>query len=233
MQGKIWHIKDTGGIFANLRDEDKMCLAGISKREECLRGQIFYLSRDVSDKIYLIKKGLVRLGMVNAEGNEITLDVIGPGEIFGELAIIDEKRRSHFAEATEDGLVWIFSRTQFHQFLTEHPELTFSIMMLIGFRLREMETRLQDLTFESVSERLRTTILRLAERHGIKEANGIRLTITQKEIAYLMGATREAVAEEIARFKRAGILETAYRSLLIPDLEALKNKITSSKSALN
>ena len=224
MQDKIWYIKNTGGVFATLSDEDKMYLADISKMVECLRGQPFYLSRDVSDKIYLVKKGLVRLGMVNADGNEITLDVLGPGEIFGELAVTDEKRRSHFAEATEDSLVCIFSRTQFHKFLTEHPELTFNIMKLIGFRLREVETRLQDLTFKSVSERLRTTLVRLAERHGIKETDGIRLTITQKDIAYLVGATREAVAEEIARFKRAGLLQTAYRSLLIPDLEALKKQ---------
>lgn len=224
MQDKIWYIKNTGGVFASLSDEDKTYLADISKMVECLRGQPFYLSRDVSDKIYLVKKGRVRLGMVNADGNEITLDVLGPGEIFGELAVTDEKRRSHFAEATEDSLVCIFSRTHFHKFLTEHPDLTFNIMKLIGFRLREIETRLQDLTFRSVSERLKTTLLRLTERHGIKEANGIRLKITQKEIAYLVGATREAVAEEIARLKRAGLLQTAYRSLLIPDLEALKKQ---------
>ena len=222
MQDKIWYIKNTGGVFATLSDEDKMYLADISKMEECRRGQPFYLPKDISDKIYLVKKGKVRLGMVNANGDEISLDVLGPGEIFGELAVADEKSRSHFAEATEDSLVCIFSRNDFQQFLTEHPELTFNVLKLIGFRMREIEIRLQDLTFKSVSERLRTTLLRLTERHGIKEANGIRLTITQKDIAYLVGATREAVAEEISRFKRAGLLETAYRSLLIPDLEALK-----------
>ncbi|MFO7766525.1 MAG: Crp/Fnr family transcriptional regulator, partial [Pelovirga sp.] len=179
--------------------------------------------KDISDKIYLVKKGKVRLGMVNANGDEISLDVLGPGEIFGELAVADEKRRSHFAEATEDSLVCIFSRNDFQHFLTDHPELTFNVMKLIGFRMREMEIRLQDLTFKSVAERLKTTLLRLAERHGTEEEDkGIRVTITQKDIAYLMGATREAVAEEIARFKHAGLLATGYRSLLIYDLEALK-----------
>jgi CRP/FNR family transcriptional regulator len=224
MQDKIWYIKNTGGVFASLSDEDQKYLADISKMEECLRGQPFYLSRDVSDKIYLVKKGRVRLGMVNADGNEISLDVLGPGEIFGELAIADEKHRSHFAEATENSLVCIFSRNDFQQFLTEHPELTFNIMKLIGFRLREVETRLQDLAFKSVADRLKTTLLRLIERHGIEEENGIRLAITQKDIAYLVGATREAVAEEIAHFKRAGLLQTAYRSLLVPDLEAFKKQ---------
>lgn len=224
MLDKIWYIKNTGGVFATLSDEDKMYLAGISKMEECTRGNTFYLPSDLSDKIYLVKKGQVRLGMVNAEGNEITLDVLGSGEIFGELAVTDEKRRSHFAQATEDSLVCIFSRNDFQRFLTEHPELTFNVMKLIGFRLRAVETRLQDLTFKSVAERLRTTLLRLAERHGIVEDQGVRLAITQQDIAYLMGATREAVAEEIALLKRSGVLQTAYRSLLIPNLEALKKR---------
>jgi CRP/FNR family transcriptional regulator len=228
MREKIWYIKNTGGVFASLSEEDKMYLAGISKMVECRRGHQFYLSEDLSDKIYLVKEGKVRLGMVNADGNEITLDVLGPKEIFGELAVTDETKRSHFAEATEDSLVCIFSREKFHEFLTEHPELTFNMMKLIGFRLREMEIRLQDLTFKSVAERLKTTLLRLAERHGVKEKEGIRLAITQKDIAYLVGATREAVAEEIARLKRAGLIKTAYRSLQIPDLDALRKNTGSS-----
>lgn len=222
MKDKLWYIKNTGGIFAHLSDEDKKYLAGISKMEECTRGNTFYFPNDLSDKIYLVKKGRVRIGMNSSDGHEITLDVLGPGEIFGELAIADEETRSHFAEATEDSLVCIFSRSEFQLFLEEHPKLAFNVMKLIGFRLREVEIRLQDLTFKSVAERLRTTLLRLAERHGVDEDHGIRLSITQQDIAQLMGATRESVAEEIARLKRGGLLQTAYRSLLIPDLEALK-----------
>ena len=69
-------------------------------------------------------------------------------------------------------------------------------MKLIGFRLREMESRLRDLTFQSVAERLRTALLRLAEKHGIPDTQGrVHLAITQKDIAFLVGATRESVAD--------------------------------------
>ncbi|MCD6186769.1 MAG: Crp/Fnr family transcriptional regulator [Desulfuromusa sp.] len=225
MEQKIWYIKNTGSLFSGLNADEHEWLAEISKMVTCRRKHQFYLSDELSDKIYLVKEGKVRLGRVNQDGDEITLDVLGPGEIFGELAITDEQQRSHFAEATEESLVCIFPREKFQKFLVEHQELTFKVMKLIGFRLREMESRLQDLTFQTVAERLRTALLRLADKHGIPEADGqVRLTITQKDIAYLVGATRESVAEELALLKRAGLVETSYRSLLLPNLESLRQQ---------
>ncbi len=225
MEQKIWYIKNTGSLFSGLNADEHEWLAEISKMVTCRRKHQFYLSDELSDKIYLVKEGKVRLGRVNQDGDEITLDVLGPGEIFGELAITDEQQRSHFAEATEDSLVCIFPRDKFQKFLVEHQELTFKVMKLIGFRLREMESRLQDLTFQSVAERLRTALLRLADKHGVPEAAGqVRLTITQKDIAYLVGATRESVAEELALLKRAGLVETSYRSLLLSNLESLRQQ---------
>lgn len=225
MNPKIWYIKKTGGLFSGLSAAEQEWLAQISKMVTCQRKHHFYLSDELSDAIYLVKEGKVRLGKVNQNGDEITLDVLGPGEIFGELAITDEQQRSHFAEATEDSLVCIFPREKFQKFLVEHQELTFKVMKLIGFRLREMESRLQDLTFQPVAERLQTALLRLAEKHGVQEGNGrIKLSITQKDIAYLVGATRESVAEELGVLKRAGLIETSYRAITMTNIDSLRQE---------
>jgi CRP/FNR family transcriptional regulator, cyclic AMP receptor protein len=223
MNQKLWYIKKSGSIFSILSSEEAESLANISKMVKCHRKHQFYLSEELSDTIFLIKEGKVRLGMVSPSGDKITLDVLGPGEIFGELAVTDELQHSHFAEATVDSLVCIFPREAFQQFLVEHQGLTFKIMKLIGFRLRELETRLQDLAFQPVATRLRTALLRLAEKHGISEPDGqIRLKVTQKDIAYLVGATRETITEELSVMKRAGLVETSYRSLLLPKPDALR-----------
>ncbi|SEA70377.1 cAMP-binding domain of CRP or a regulatory subunit of cAMP-dependent protein kinases [Desulfuromusa kysingii] len=225
MDQKLWYIKKSGGVFSGLNESEMQTLADISRMVECQRKHQFYLSDELSDKIYLVKKGKVRLGKVNKDGNEITLSVLGPGEIFGELAITDEQHRSHFAEATEDTLVCVFPQDKFQKFLGEHPIITFKMMKLIGFRLRELETRLQDLAFKTVAERLRGTLLHLAEKYGSADKNGqIKLSITQKDIAFLVGATRESVAEELATMKRAGLVKTAYRSLLLSNLDALREQ---------
>jgi len=224
MEQKLWYFK-SDSVFSSLSHEDAEILASISRMVKCCRKHHFYLSSEVSDSIYLVKTGRVRLGKINSAGNEITLDVLGPGEIFGELAVTGENHRSHFAEAIEDSIVCIFPREEFQQFLVNHHDLTFKIMKLIGFRLRELETRLQDLTFQPVAERLRTTLLRLAQKHGISEDDGwIRLSITQKDISYIVGATRESIAEELSSMKRAGLIETSYGCLRLPSLDALKKR---------
>ena len=225
MEQNFWYIKKADGLFSNLRDEELQLLAGMSRMVSCQRKHQFYLADESSDAIYYVKEGKVRLGQVTENGDEITFDVLGQGELFGELAVVDEQLRSHFAEALENSIVCIFPRDKFQSFLAKHQELTFRVMKLIGYRLREMESRLQDLTFQPVSKRLNKALLRLAEKHGVTEAEGrIRLAITQKDIALLVGATRESVAEELGQLKRSGLLETSYRSLLINDLDALRQQ---------
>lgn len=222
MDQKLWYIKNVGTLFANLSDADRQALADMSRMVECQRRHQLYLPGELSDKIYLVKKGMIRLGRISENGDEITLNVLGPGEIFGEMAVTDEKQRSHFAEATQDSLVCIFPRDQFQEFLNMHQDVTFKVMKLIGFRLREMETRLQDLTFQPVAQRLRKVLVRLGRKYGENKSDGtIRLTITQKDLAYLIGTTRESVAEELGRLKRAGQIETSYRSILLKNLDQL------------
>lgn len=223
MPDKIWYIKNTGELFAHLGAEELKTLAGISRMVKCPRNHQFYLSDDASDALYLVKKGRVRLGRVTARGDEITLDVLGPGELFGERSLTDEGQRSHFAEATEETLVCIFPRAPFQAFLADHPELTFKLMKIIGLRFQQLETRLEDLTFQPLAERLRTTLVQLAEKHGVQDHQGtFRMRITQKDIAYLVGATRESVAEELGRMKQAGLVSTGYRSVQLHDLDALR-----------
>ena len=198
--------------------------AGTIKRYVFPAGTVLFQKGETRQCAFLIDKGKVKIIGNDEGGEDKLLCVLDEEEIFGELAVTDEKQRSHFAEATQDSLVCIFPRNKFQQFLAEHQELTFKVMKLIGFRLRDMETRLQDLTFQPVAERLQVALVRLAERHGAKEPNGkIRLSITQKDLAYLIGATRESVAEELGHLKRSGIIDTAYRSLLLNDMSQLRH----------
>ena len=90
MDQKLWYIKKTGGLFDNLKDDDLKLLAGMSSMITCQRKYQFYLTDEPSDSIFFVKQGKVRLGRVNLDGDEITLDVLGQGELFGELAAINE-----------------------------------------------------------------------------------------------------------------------------------------------
>jgi len=215
MESKIWYLKNADP-FSWMNEDQLKDLAAGSRMEQCERGHRFYWTDELSDSVYLIKKGRIRLSRTSPEGREVTLDLLGPGEIFGELSLSGEEQRNHTAEAVEPSLVCIFSRQTFTEALQRYPELAFRMIKLIGFRFRELESRLQDLAFQSVAQRVRTTLRRLADKHGLSGPNRTtRIPITQKDLAFLIGASREAVAEELAKLKQQGLLQTSYRSILL------------------
>jgi len=215
MESKIWYLKHADP-FSWMNEEQLNELAGISRMEQCAKEHRFYWTDELSDTVYLIKEGRIKLSRTSPEGREVTLDLLGPGEIFGELSLTGEEQRNHTAEAVEPSLVCAFSRKQFTGVLQRHPEMAFRIIKLIGFRFRELESRLEDLAFQSVAQRVRGTLRRLAAKHGIPAPDRvIRLPITQKDLAFLIGASREAVAEELAHLKQQGFLQTSYRCILL------------------
>ncbi len=215
METKLWYLK-RADLFRGLSEENLRRMADAGRMFRCHRQHRFYLADDPSDTVYLVKEGQVRLLRTNVDGRDIMLDILGPGEVFGELALAGEERRSHAAEAVTDSLVCTFSRSLFQQVLNQTPELAFRVVKLVGFRLRRMERRLEDLAFRPLGERLRLALVELGERHGLRDDRGcVHLRLTQKDLATLIGASREAVAEELGRLKRAGLLATGYRTLLL------------------
>ena len=222
MERRLWYIKHAE-FFSWLAEEEQQQLARRTEMVSCRRNcQLFFLD-DPSDNIYLVKEGRVKLTRTSPERREIILDILGPGEIFGEMALAGEKVRSHGAEALQDALVCIIPRQVFEDLLQRHPAMTLRVLKLIGLRRRELEMRLEDLVFQPVSGRLALALLWQAERHGKTQADGsIRVPITQSDLAHLIGASREAVAEQLAILKRQGLVQTSYRAIHLIDSEGLK-----------
>jgi CRP-like cAMP-binding protein len=224
MESKIWYLKHAD-LFSWMSPEEIEQMARTTHMVPCRKKEIFFFSEEPSQSVYLVKKGRIKLFRTTADGHEIILDILGPGEIFGELALAGETSRSHSAEALEDGLVCILPRSLFEEMARLHPDFAFRIIKLIGFRFRAMESRIEDLAFQSVQQRLLHTLDTLAQKHGIPEENGaIRLPMTQSNLAFLIGATREAVADQLKELKQRGLVETSYRAIHLPKPDALWSK---------
>ena len=215
MQEKLWYIK-SAEIFLGMKPHDHSYLSELARMVPFQRDEIIYLPDDLSRYVYLVKKGRVKLSRIDIQGREVTLDIIGPMDIFGELALADETTRSHTATALEEGFLCIFSKQDFKKVIDAYPFFALTVVKLIGLRMRKLESRLEDLAFRSVSERVTDTLLRLAKEFGRQEADGaVRVPITQSQLANLVGASREKVAEELGKLRREGILKTAYRSIIL------------------
>lgn len=226
MQRRLWYIKNAA-LFSWLNEAELQRLASRSEMVACQRNTTFFFAQEQSDNIYLVKQGRVKLTRTSAEGREVILDILGPGEIFGELAVAGEELRSHSAVAVDDALVCIITRQDFEQLLKDHPEMALRVLKLVGLRRRELEMRLEDLIFQPVASRLVLTLLWQARRHGIREQDAsVRLPLTQKDLAHLIGASREAVAEQLAEFKQQGLLRTSYRAIHLTDPKALMRTLS-------
>ncbi len=227
MNRRLWYIKNAA-LFSWLKDEELQRLASRSEMVECKRNTAFFFAQEQSDSIYLVKQGRVKLTRTSSEGREVILDILGPGEIFGELAIAGEELRTHSASAIDDSLVCIITRQDFEELLKAHPEMALKVLKLVGMRRRELEMRLEDLIFQPLVNRLALTLLWQAKRHGVSEKNGaVRLPLTQKDLAHLIGASREAVAEQLAKFRQAGFLKTSYRAIQLTDIKGLMKTLTA------
>lgn len=226
MQQRLWYIKNAA-LCSWLDVAELQKLADRSRMVACRRNDAIFLAQERSDNVYLIKQGRVKLSRGCAEGREVILDILGPGEIFGELAMAGEDVRTHNAVAIADSLVCIILRRDFDRILKAHPEMSLRVLKLIGLRRRELEMRLEDLIFQPVAKRLVFTLLWQARRHGIREKDGsVRLPLSQNELAHLVGASREAVAEQLGGLKHSGLLRTSYRSIRITDFHGLIQELS-------
>ncbi len=125
-KSKLWYLNRMD-LFRHM-NMDAMKLANqISVMTELKKRTPVYLPGDPADKIYLIKRGVVKISTLTDEGKEIVLAFLHPGDVFGELAVVDASPRDHFAEIYEDALICIFARNEFLQFMKRYPDLAFQV----------------------------------------------------------------------------------------------------------
>lgn len=221
---KIWYLKRIN-IFEDAGDS---CLQRIDKyaiHKYLKKKEPIYLPGDKSDKVYLLKEGRVKVSKLSEDGREMTLEILEPGEIFGESAIFnDDDRRTTMAEALDDAMVCIMYQNEFEEILKRQPDLAMKFTREIGSKSREMESKLEDMVFRNVPARLAHLLLKLEKKHGKKLPSGIKLdvTLTHLEIANLIGSTRETTTTTLNNLKDEGLINVKNRNIYITDKEGLR-----------
>jgi CRP-like cAMP-binding protein len=204
-------------------DSAKKWASENSVMTELKRRTSVYLPGDPADKIYLLKRGVVKISTLTDEGKEIVLAFLHPGDVFGELAVVDPSPRDHYAEIHEDALICIFSRNNFLELMKLYPDMAFRVTKLLGLRVRRLSNRVENLLFKSAHARLAQTLLELSNEYGVKDADGILLTLklSQQELGSLVGLSRESVNLCLSDFKRQGLVESSGRTLRLLQPEKL------------
>ncbi len=222
MQSKFWFLKRIK-LFSSLKDEELNDLDKITKMEEIKRRQPIYLPGDPANTVYLLKAGRVKISRVTEDGKEFTLAILEPGEVFGELEVLEGSPRDTVAEALDDISICVLQRKDFEEVLQKNPDLTIRLTKLIGSRLKKIESRIEDLVFRDVPTRLAHLLLSLSRDFGEQKEDGVRLNVkmTHQELANLIGSTRETVSATLNDFKRQGLIQQDHHAITIRDQERL------------
>lgn len=216
-RSKLWYLKNIN-LFQGMSEDQMRMVEQRTVMREVRRREVLYLPGDAGDRIFLLKRGVVKISALQEDGREVILALLRKGEVFGEEAVIDDAPRDHLAEAYEDALICIITRKDFMDMLRSHPELVFKVTKLIGLRLKTFRTRVEHLLFKGASQRLAATLIELAHEHGVSDAQGVLvpLRLSQQDLANLIGVTRESVNLALSDFRRKGLVVLEGRSLRLP-----------------
>jgi len=222
-QTKLWYLKNVN-LFHGMSDDQMRMVEERTVMREIRRKEVLYLPGDAGDRIYVLKRGVVKISTLTEDGREIILALLRPGEVFGEEAVLEDAPRDHMAEAHDDALLCVITRQDFMAVMRAHPEMAFKVTKLVGFRLKTLRNRVEGLLFKGAPARLAQTLLDLARDHGVKDAQGILvpLKLSQQDLANLIGVTRESVNLALADFRSRGLVELEGRSLRVLQPDQLK-----------
>ncbi len=228
LNSKIWYLQRIN-LFKEIPADDMEDLARVTRMELAKKKETIFLPGESSQQVYLLKTGRVKISRISEEGRELTIALLGPGEIFGELEILEGSARDTIAETMEDSQLCVIQKEQFLSLIRKRPELSFRLTKLIGLRLRRIESRVEDLVFRDVPSRLAHLLIQLSEEYGNPTRDGILLSIkvTHQEMANLIGSIRETVSATLGEFKKEGLITFEGRKIIILRPELLKKQVRS------
>lgn len=220
---KLWYLEHFG-LLQTLNDEQRRAFAGMTRMFEAKRGTRIYLPGDPSEQIYLVKSGVIRISRQSTDNREVVLAFLHSGDIFGELALVEESPRDHVAEASEDAVLCEIPRDVLLRTIEGTPRFALHITKLIGARLRRLESRVEELLGKSAQARLAHTLLELADQHGVADADGllIPLRLSQTELGNLVGLRRETVNNILQEWRERGLVEMNRRAIRLREPDALR-----------
>jgi CRP/FNR family cyclic AMP-dependent transcriptional regulator len=182
---------------------------------------------DPADRVYFVKNGIVKIGRVSDQGRELTLSFHTKGDLFGEVAAFSPGPHETVAEAYEDVQLLALTTRDFLDVMRRWPDVAMKVTSLVFDRRQRLENRVGALLFKTAHARLASLFLDLALDFGVRDSRGIiiNLKLTHKEMASLIGATRETVSFAILDLRRDGLIETESKRVVILDEEKLRELV--------
>ncbi len=209
-------------LFPDLDPAAQADLAALLQVGSYPAGHIFHTPNEAGTHVFLLQQGRVRIYKLSPEGRALTLLVLHPPSLFGEMALIGPGIHDTCAEAMTECLVARIEREALRAFLSRHPGAAIDLMELMGARLRTMEQRLADIAFKSVPQRLAALLLDLAGDPADGATPATLVRYTHQQLAEMIGAYRETVTKALGDMREANLIRIADDAIVLVDLAQLR-----------
>ncbi len=224
----LWHLEniDMNHLLCPLKLGDAEIM-GHHLHKTFKKGETVFIPNDLSDRVFFIRAGRIKISAMNEEGKEVTKAILGMGEVFGELTLLGEERRRDFATALEDTTACVVTREELQYLMRDRSDLNLFFMKMFGTRQLEMERRLESLVFRDSRSRIVEFLVDLTHKKGQRVGYEwvIRNFITHQEIANLTATSRQTVTTTLNDLRADKILTFNRSRLLIRDLEKLQASV--------
>ncbi len=216
MDEKLDYLSDVD-LFRDLSDRDMVELDRMTTITNVPRGRVFYQPEDVGEVLFLIKEGRVQLYRISPEGKKLVIATLGPGTLFGEMALLGQAMHNAFAEALDDCLILVMSRADLERLILNKPVVGLRMLEITGRRLNDAESRLEDMAFKGIPARLASLLIRLANERGANDIVGL----THQDLAETIGTYRETATQVLNDMKTQGLIDIGRKRIDILDMERL------------
>jgi CRP/FNR family transcriptional regulator, cyclic AMP receptor protein len=199
-------------------------LAASMQRRLYKRGAVIFHQDDPGAAVHVIERGRIKVVLTTPEGEELLLRVLGEGELFGELALLDGRPRSATVVALEETVTHVLERVTFLEFLHDHPDAALDLCRALAELIRRLTEQVEDLAMLDVPRRLERKLLELAETYGQPGPQGtlIDVRLTQSELASMIGTSRASVNYCLASLETRGIIHREGQRIVLRRPEALR-----------
>lgn len=209
-------------LFRGLAAASLERVAALATQRHFRDGEIVFSQGDAGDALYAVVAGRIRISAGTADGREISLNIMEPGDTFGEIALLDGGRRTASATATEPSELLAIRRDHFFALLEREPRVALELLKLCGERLRWTSDLVEDASLLDVPARLAKRLLSLGALHGQRGQAGITLKISQEDLATFLGVSRQVVNQHLQGWKSQGWVEIGRGSVTVRNEDALR-----------
>ncbi|NTW02234.1 MAG: Crp/Fnr family transcriptional regulator [Oscillochloris sp.] len=216
---------EAGDIFRSLEPRQRAEIERLITYTVYANGQVFHSPNEIGEQLFVLRSGRVRIYKLSPEGRALTLMVLEPLTIFGEMTLVGQRVHDTFAEAMIECTVGVIGRATLHLIFERYPQVALAFMELMGQRLRAMENKLADIAFKSVPQRLASVLLSLAgvgpgSFAGMSSSSVVRYT--HQQLAEMIGSYRETVTKAIGEMREAGLIRIEDEAIFLTDLAQLQ-----------